>query len=1136
MNKKFIRVLGLGVGLFLAGSLSVNAQKVSFNGERLSLKQAFEKIESVSKYKIAYNTSQLDVNKQVVLNQKNQDVLQILSDLLKGTNCVYQVNDNYIVITLKDDEKVKKIKGTIKDSAGEPIIGANVILKGDATVGSITDIDGNFDLSVPSNATLQVSYIGYNTQDVSVGNKSFLNITLKEDTETLDEVVVVGYGSQKKVNVIGSIASVDSKALESRAVPDVSNMLTGQMSGVTITQESGNPGQDAGTIRIRGVGSFGATPSPLVLVDGLPGSLSDLTPADIDNISVLKDASSAAIYGSRAANGVVLITTKSGAEGKAKVQLSANLSISNPVKRIDVLDACDYALYRNERITNGLLYDGYSEADSQLEYPLVGYWAPVKAPDPITGEMVVVGQEYKPSPWDYRKGFVEKEGGPVRYGTNWQDEIFQTAISQDYNVTVSGGDKKGNYMYSGGYTDQQGVIVNSYYRRYTARANNSRKINDFLELGTNISFATSDNRLARTNSETYGVIPAAISFNPTRPVFDPNKDSGFSEDFSTGLANPYLTVHTEKNIQETLNVFISSFGELKFTDWLKFRQNFGYGYSYYERNTYNNRWTGAGIAPTNGYATKSDDAYESISTESLLTFNKKFGVHGINAVLGMTYENSMWHSKWMAASNFPNDMTEDNVIEAGTKDRRMESSRGKSQLMSYLFRANYNLLDRYLFTFSMRRDGSSKLSELNRWNNFYSGAVAWRLSDESFVKQLNFFDDLKLRVSAGQTGGQGVSAYATRSRFVVSNYGMGGSLQSGMAESRWGGPAAALLKWETTNQFDIGLDIAFLNNRVNLTVDAYYKKTKDLLLDKLIPMSSGFSRIQANYGNVTNKGLEISGHFIPVKARNFLWSIDANISFNRNKVGGLDADQYSDVAWGIENMFLVRNGEPIGTLYGYVEDGFYDNEAEVRADPLYRNETDSKVKSMVGEVKYKNLDDDPVIDNRDRQIIGNTNPDYQYGITNTLEWKNWTFSFFLQGTQGNDVLNVNLKKFDMASVDNMPYFIYNNRWTAENRANAKWPRANRTSTRSMRASDRYIEDGSYLRCKNVSLSYRFRHPMKFVESINLVASVSNLFTISGYSWMDPDVNSFGSDPKRRGVDMASYPSARTFNFGVQIGF
>ena len=276
--------------------------------------------------------------------------MQILSDLLKGTNCVYQVNDNYIVITLKDDEKVKKIKGTIKDSAGEPIIGANVILKGDVTVGSITDIDGNFDLSVPSNATLQVSYIGYNTQDVPVGNKSFLNITLKEDTETLDEVVVVGYGSQKKVNVIGSIASVDSKALESRAVPDVSNMLTGQMSGVTITQESGNPGQDAGTIRIRGVGSFGATPSPLVLVDGLPGSLSDLTPADIDNISVLKDASSAAIYGSRAANGVILVTTKKGKEGKARIIYNGSVGMSQATELPELAHSYEYAEFYNKAI------------------------------------------------------------------------------------------------------------------------------------------------------------------------------------------------------------------------------------------------------------------------------------------------------------------------------------------------------------------------------------------------------------------------------------------------------------------------------------------------------------------------------------------------------------------------------------------------------------------------------------------------------------------------------------------------------------------------------------------------------------------------------------------------------------------
>ena len=430
MNKKFIRVLGLGVGLFLAGSLSVNAQKVSFNGERLSLKQAFEKIESVSKYKIAYNTSQLDVNKQVVLNQKNQDVLQILSDLLKGTNCVYQVNDNYIVITLKDDEKVKKIKGTIKDSAGEPIIGANVILKGDATVGSITDIDGNFDLSVPSNATLQVSYIGYNTQDVPVGNKSFLNITLKEDTETLDEVVVVGYGSQKKVNVIGSIASVDSKALESRAVLDVSNMLTGQMSGVTITQESGNPGQDAGTIRIRGVGSFGATPSPLVLVDGLPGSLSDLTPADIDNISVLKDASSAAIYGSRAANGVILVTTKKGKEGKARIIYNGSVGMSQATELPELAHSYEYAEFYNKAI----------------------------GAETYTPEMIQ----------KYRDGSAPDNYADEMY---LDDLLGGHALQTKHELSVSGGTEKVQYMVSLGYLRQNGLLDNNYYNRYNARVN-----------------------------------------------------------------------------------------------------------------------------------------------------------------------------------------------------------------------------------------------------------------------------------------------------------------------------------------------------------------------------------------------------------------------------------------------------------------------------------------------------------------------------------------------------------------------------------------------------------------------------------------------------------------------------------------
>lgn len=504
--------------------------------------------------------------------------------------------------------QASKVTGVVLDELGEPVIGVTVRVKNDKRNGTITNADGRYVISVSKNATLIFSYIGYRTQEVAVKGRNTVNVTLSEDSQMLEETVVIGYGSVKKRDLTGAVSSLKSEDLLKTNPVSINQGLQGKMAGVNVSQSDGAPGAGI-NIQIRGANSFTTSTEPLYVVDGMPYSmgegrstdfgmkqsnnpLSTISPQDILSIEVLKDASATAIYGSRAANGVVLITTKSGSEGKTKVQLSANLSISNPVKRIDVLDACDYALYRNERITNGLLYDGYSEADSSLEYPLQGYWSEIKEPDPITGEMVVVGKEYKPSPWDYRNGFDYK--GKMFYGTNWQDQIFQTAISQDYNVTVSGGDKKGSYMYSGGYTDQQGVIVNSYYRRYTARANNNRKINDFLELGTNISFATADNRFARTNSETYGVIPAAISFNPTRPVFDPDKDSGFSEDFSTGLANPYLTVHTEKNIQETLNVFISSFGELKFTDWLRYRQKFGYGYSYYERNTYNNRWTGSG--------------------------------------------------------------------------------------------------------------------------------------------------------------------------------------------------------------------------------------------------------------------------------------------------------------------------------------------------------------------------------------------------------------------------------------------------------------------------------------------------------------------------------------------------------------
>ncbi len=463
---------------------------------------------------------------------------------------------------------------------------------------------------------------------------------MQEDTQLLEEMVVIGYGSVRKRDLTGAVSSLAGDALLKTNPVSVNQGLQGKLAGVNVSQADGAPGAGI-NIQIRGANSFTTSTEPLYIIDGMPFSvggeapatdygtkqknnpLSMISPQDIQSIEVLKDASATAIYGSRAANGVVIITTKSGKEGgKARVQFSSNLSISNPVKTIDVLSAAEYAEFRNELVTNGYMYDGKEYVDpSQLPYPLPGRWSETIEKDPETGEEVVVKREYLPSPDDFRTGFLLND--QMFYGTNWQDEIFHTAISKEYNLTVSGGDKNGSYMYSGGYLDNQGVIVNSYYKRYSVRANNTRKVNDLLEIGANISFTSSDNRLARTNSENYGVIASAISFNPTRPVFDPSKDSGFSEDFSSGLANPYLTVHTEKNLLESVSAFTSGFGELTFTDWLKFRQNFGYSYSFNERNQYYNRWTGSGQYPTNGYGVKSDNAYESLTTESLLNYDKK---------------------------------------------------------------------------------------------------------------------------------------------------------------------------------------------------------------------------------------------------------------------------------------------------------------------------------------------------------------------------------------------------------------------------------------------------------------------------------------------------------------------------------
>jgi TonB-linked SusC/RagA family outer membrane protein len=980
-----------------------------------------------------------------------------------------------------------------------------------------------------------------------VDNQQVINIELKEDNVALEEVVVVGYGTMKKRDLSGSVGQIKADdILKGNPANSINQALQGKLAGVVVTQNDGAPGAGI-SIQIRGTNSFSTSSQPLYIVDGVPfdvagmpasaGSANEnnnqtanplalINPHNIESIEVLKDASATAIYGSRGANGVVLITTKKGAVGSDIIEASANFSVSQIAKQINVLGAYDYANYINEQATNDLKYFG--TAYTRLPYP--GEWV-------YDGGNRTAGR-YEPSPEDFLRSrtiYDSYGNSHLIQGTNWQDEIFQSGILQEYNLRVSGGNTGGWHSLSGNYTNQDGIILGSGYERFSVATNLGRKVHKWIELGTTINYTNSTTDFTKSNAYDFSIIRSALIFPSTENRY---MEGSAADQLGWLAANPYMYVTTAKDQVRANNIFTSSYAELTFTDYLKFRQNIGISYSNNNRDTYYGRHTQEGREPANGVAGQSDNWWQGTTAESILTFNKTFGkIHSLNAVAGFTYEEGNYGNKNITVKNFPSDITQQYSLAAGLDPQTPESGRGQNKLVSLLGRINYVLNDKYIFTASFRRDGSSKFADGNKFANFASGAFAWRLSEEQFIKDLNIFSNLKLRLSYGQTGNQGINAYSTLPVLAAYNYPLGGSLSSGYAEDTWRGPLNPLLKWETTDQYNLGLDFGFLNNRINLTVDYYKKNTHDLLQRIKIPTSTGFGNWQTNFGEVSNEGLELTGNFV-IYDSDFKWSMDANMSFNRNKISGLPADQFANRLWyGVDQAFIQRNGMPIGAIYGFVEDGFYDNIAEVRADPQYTLSSDAIANGMVGEVKYRDVNGDHKIDDADRTIIGNTNPDFVYGWTNNLSYKGFTLSVFLQGAYGNDMFNGNLMDgVKLANIGNITQEAYDTRWTPETAATAKWPKATGGYNRVWKISDRYVEDASYLRLKNISLGYTLPKSIPGIGSLYVYASATNLLTITNYSWFDPDVNSLGDDASRRGVDIYSYPSSRTYSLGFKVTF
>lgn len=1021
------------------------------------------------------------------------------------------------------------ITGRVMDgAANESAIGASVLVVG-TTVGTITDFDGNFTLEVPEGKfMIQVSMVGFKTQVINIRGKERIDVTLMEDTQVMEEVVVVGYGTMKKRDLSGSVSQIKSEDLMAGGVPDVAMSMQGKIAGVDVRTSDAAPGGST-SITIRGANSFTTSSQPLYIVDGIPygtdpngvpqsgansgqnqsqNPLSMLNPNEIEKIEVLKDASATAIYGSRGANGVVIITTKKGKEGKPKVEVGVKGSLQQIARKVQVLDAYHYALYQNEAAENSRLYEGYTQQNpyrGEWEYPYIG-----------SGYVYSQGT-YNPSPEDFLNPGIreDKYGNKDEVaGTDWQDAIYQTGWAQEYNASVSGGTEKGYYSFSGNFTDATGIIKNTGYQRYGLSINTGWHVTNWLEIGTSQHFTHATTNFQRTNSENTGIIRSSLIFPPTYGV---HQETEQLDELNWLAANPVAYINGAKDQLKQISWFSSSYLEFKIQPWLKLRQNLGLGYNDGHRSTYYDRHTQEGKSPYNGKAGKASNIWRSVTSETLLMFDHKFNeYHSINAVAGATFERGRGESESATVTNFPTDAIQDASMQLALDRAVLNSSNTTQSLASFLGRVNYTLMGRYLFTASARVDGSSSFAPKHKWAPFFSGAFAWRMIDEKWMQDQNVLSNWKWRVSYGQTGNQAIGAYRTLTMFADAKYPYNGTLESGVAMIDWRGPTNPDLKWETTDQFDAGLDIGFANNRFNLTIDYYYKRTHDLLQLVSIPASSGFSQMLINSGNVTNQGVEITFGAEIFDKGDWRWHIDANFALNRNKIGGLTGDQYATSLWSkADQVFLQRNGCPIGTLYGYKEEGI---------DPT------------TGEIVYSDLNGDGQITAADRDIIGNTNPKFTGALTSNLSWKGLTLSFMLQGSYGNDILNYNLTDITMSNLGNITQEAYDHRWTKENPNGALWPKATAGYNRTWLLSDRYVEDGSYLKIKYITLSYDWNNPAKWLEKINFNFTVGNVWTFTKYSWFDPDVNSGGTNAACPGVDSYSYPAARSYSLSVNFTF
>jgi len=961
------------------------------------------------------------------------------------------------------------VKGTVTDaSSGETLIGVSVVQTGAGAVGTVTDVDGHFTLTVPEGATLRFSYIGYEAMELSA--RSDMDVKMKEARNLLDEVVVIGYGTVKRKDLTTAVSTISNKDIDERPIVSTAQAIQGKAAGVSVIQPNGAPGGET-VIRVRGTTSFTSSCDPLYVVDGVPlDNLNFLSPNDILDISILKDASSAAIYGSRGANGVVIVTTKSGAQKTSKITFGAQLGfnqVSNPIKS---LNAAEYKDLMDE-IRPGAVPDGTTDV------------------------------------------------------TNWYDKVYQTGVTQNYQVSVADGNDKLRYYLSGGYLDEQGIITSSFFKRYSFRANVNNQIRKWLNISANLSYSDNLNNGINTGngSNRGGIVLAVVNLPTSVPV--KNADGLYNRVFyGQNIVNPVEDLQNGKNNKNRENRLIAS-GNALIT--IAPELNLKSTITLDRRNGLNTSFTPpVHAADRDDWGVGKDERNMNTVTtfDNVLTYKKSFQKHGLEVMLGSSWTNSDYTNSWINGSNYLSGDIQ--TLNAANKIAWDNTGTGASQwgIMSYFGRAAYNYDGKYLLTANMRADGSSKLAPGHRWGYFPSVSAAWRISSESFMKDWEWLNDMKIRGGWGQTGNQaGLGDYGYLQRYSLQrqpwfNTGQDNAIPTINRISLH----AVDLTWETTSASGVGLDLTLLKNRLTVVMDYYYKLTTELLVPvALSPEAAlmlGSTSIQHNEGKMTNRGFEFSVNSRNFQGSIFSWNTDFNISFNRNRLEELETAQiYPDASASdaLHGMTIVRNipGRSLGGFYGYISDG---------VDP------------ETGDLKYRDLNRDGRISSSDRTFIGDPNPDFIYGMTNTFSWKNLNLSVFIQGTYGNDVFNAS--KMDtqgMYDLKNQSVDVLN-RWERPGQI-AKVPKAGFT----IQPSTYFIEDGSYLRVKDVSLSYNIKGNLlkKWgVSRLQPYFTANNLLTLTKYRGTDPEVNQWGDNSHVQGIDWGTYPQSKSYIVGINVEF